>query len=797
MRDRWRQVRQFIGLMLLSATVLMLEVLLTRIVSVLYFPVGVYLVISLALLGSAAGGVFVALAARRLEQRLAFIPALACLGLAVGAMVALVAAVNASVEPLYMLPLALAIALPFLGGGLAISVLFSVNPALIHWMYLADLSGASLGAMLASVILLWIPAPHAVILAACSAALAAVLLGVHWQRWQQSLVLIVVIGLVVLSPLLVTRFSIPALPPKELGELLSVRDDVDIEYQAWNPVARVDVVSVPDDRIELPDALNYKLVTQDGAAPSLILGEEVLNSEVDFTEHTILGIPYWIKSNPKVLIIGLGGGPDVVTALRYDAQRIVGVEINSRMIEIVSRNFSGFAGDPYSDPRVEVIPGDGRHVIEASQDRFDIIQLTGVDTAVASLGATPNLSESYLYTVEAFKAYYEHLEPGGLLSISFPSVPGLGVRMFAVGLQALDEMGVEHPLDSMIVSETGGFVHLLIKCRESFTADEVAVLANHFDQEMFGIYFPLYHRLMGVGSSGFFSAHQLLLAPHMELEVGNLYTDYYNHQREGKGASWMAQQPFEARPTTDNWPYFFILDRWFTYMPNFSLLLFILGVLTLFALLFLVVPLVIFRHQGTRTIGSLRIMGYFVCLGIGYMFVEVLFIQKMSLLLGHPAYAIAVTLGGMLLASGAGSVLSTRLPWETAKRVTVVIVILLFLLSVHAWLLDDIVRGTLAWPLVFRVLLALFIVGTTGALMGVPFPTGLHMMNAQVSKTEGMVAWAWGMNGVASVMAPLLNLIVSVTFGLRIALLSAAALYLLALLAFRSWVGIAIPKGGQ
>jgi hypothetical protein len=186
-------------------------------------------------------------------------------------------------------------------------------------------------------------------------------------------------------------------------------------------------------------------------------------------------------------------------------------------------------------------------------------------------------------------------------------------------------------------------------------------------------------------------------------------------------------------------------------------------------------------------------MGYFVCLGIGYMFVEVFFIQKMSLLLGHPAYAIAVTLGGMLLASGAGSVLSTRLPWDTVKRVTVVIVLLLLLLNVHAWLLDDIVRGTLAWSLVFRVLLALFIVGTTGALMGVPFPTGLHMMNAQVSKTEGMVAWAWGMNGVASVMAPLLNLVVSVTFGLRTALLSAAALYLLALLAFRGWVGNANP----
>jgi MFS family permease len=793
MGEKWQQMRQFTGLMLLSATVLMLEVLLTRVVSVLYYPVGVYFVISLALLGSAAGGVFVALAARRLGQRMTRIPALACLGLALGALVALVATVNAGVEPLHMVPLALAIALPFLGGGLAISVLFNINPAMAHWLYLADLSGASLGAVLASVVLLWTSASHAVIMGACSAALAAVLLGTHWRRWQQSLVLVTVIALVILSPLVGTQFSIPALPPKELGSLLLVRDDVEVEYQAWNPVARVDVVSVPGDRIELPDALDYKLVTQDGGAPSMILGKGALDPAVDFAERTIVGIPYWIKPHPEVLIIGLGGGPDVVTALRYDARRVVGVEINSRMVEVVSSTFASFAGAPYSDPRVEVIIGDGRHVVEASRDRFDIIQLTGVDTAVATLGASPNLAENYLYTVEAFKAYYRHLKSGGLLSISFPTVRGLGLRMFAVGLRALDEMGVERPLDSMVVSETGGFVHLLVKWQQPFTADEVARLADHFDQEMFGIYFPLYYRLMGAGSPDFFSPHRLLLAPHTEL--GGIYADYYDRWREGEGASWMAQQLFNARPTTDDWPYFFISDRWFTYMPNFSLLLFVLGVLTLFALLFLVVPLVIFRRQGARARGALRMMGYFVCLGLAYMFVEVFFIQKMSLLLGHPAYAIAVTLGGMLLASGAGSALSVRLPWGTVKRITVVIVVLLFLLIAHAWLLDDVVRGTLAWPLASRVLLALVVVGSVGVLMGVPFPTGLSMVNVLAGNAEGMVAWAWGMNGVASVIASLVNLMIAATFGLRVALLSAAALYLLALLALRSWVRIAAPRG--
>jgi spermidine synthase len=783
-RKRCR-LRQFAGLVMLSAAVLMLEVLLTRVVSVLYYPMGVYFVISAALLGSAAGGVFVALAARHLGGRLVFIPSLACLGLGLGTIAAFAAMANASTEPARMVFLALAIALPFIGGGLAISVLFSINPALAHWLYLADLGGAGLGAVLASIILLWISAQHVATLVVCLAGLAAVLLDVRWQSWQQALTLTATVLVLAISPLSAKWFSIPSLPPKELGNLLATRDDVVLEYQAWSPVARVDVVSVPGDRIELPDALEYKLVTQDGSAPSIILGAEVLNPEIDFTEHTVLGIPYWIKPHPEVLVIGLGGGPDVVAALRHGARRVVGVEVNSQMIETVSDVFAGFAGAPYSDPRVEVLLGDGRHMIEATTDCFDIIQLTGVDTAVASIGASPNLAENYLYTIEAFKAYYAHLKPGGLLSISFPNVQGLGVRMFAVGLHALDEMGEERPLDSMVVSETGGFVHLLVKWQQPFTVDEIDVLRQHYDQEMLGIYFPLYHRLMGTGSPDFFSSHRLLLAPHMELS--GLYADYYDHWRDGRERVWMAQQPVDSRPTSDDWPYFFIRDRWFVYMPTFSLLLFVLGVLAFFAVLFLIVPLVTFRHRGARVRGGLRLMGYFVCIGAAYVFVEVFLIQKLSLLLGHPAYAIATTLGGMLLASGGGSALSGRLPWRATQRITVSILVLLLLLGAYVCVLDDIVGGALAWPGVFRVLLSLLVVGAVGVLMGVPFPTGISML---ADEAEGMVAWAWSMNGVASVIAPLLNIMISITFGLRVALLSSSAFYLLALLVFRSWPAV-------
>ena len=787
MKKDWQATRQFVGLALLSATALTLEVLLTRIVSVLYYPIGVYFVISLALLGSATGSVLVALAARRIRGRMTRLSSIACLGLACGTLLALIAVVNVGAQSGDLIPLALALALPFLGGGLAISLLFSADPAQANRLYLADLGGAGLGAVGASAMLLWVSAQHAMFLVACSAGLAAVLLGHDWRRWQPWVALTMIAAVALAAPFLASNLTIPSLPPKELGLLRLTRNDVAREYQAWNPIARVDVVSIPGDQVALPDRLDYKLVTQDGGAPTMILGAAALNPQTDLTEHTILGIPYWIKPQPEVLIIGLGGGPDVVTALRYDARRVVGVEINSRMIEIVSHTFASFAGAPYADPRVEVLLGDGRHVVEALPDRFDIVQLTGVDTAVASVSASPNLAENYLYTVEAFKAYLRHLKPGGLLSISFPNVEGLGVRLFATGLQAMDEMGVQQPLDSMVLSETGGFIHLLIKWQAPFTPDEVEVVARHFDQGMLGIYFPLYHRLMGSGTPDFFASQRVWLAPYKELK--SVYTDYYAEWQKGQGAAWLARQRVEARPTTDDWPYFFIRDRWLTYMPTISLLLFILAILAFFAVLFLIVPLAVFRRQGARTSSALRLMGYFAGLGLAYMFVEVFFIQKLSLLLGHPAYAIAVTLGGMLVASGVGSALSTRLAWRPVTRITLALSVLLILLIVHAWGLDPIVRSALAWPLLARILLALLIVGTAGILMGVPFPTGLSLLERHA---EGWVAWALGMNGVASVMAPLVNLTISVTFGLRVALLLAAAIYLLALLAFRSWATSAL-----
>lgn len=155
-------------------------------------------------------------------------------------------------------------------------------------------------------------------------------------------------------------------------------------------------------------------------------------------------------------------------------------------------------------------------------------------------------------------------------------------------------------------------------------------------------------------------------------------------------------------------------------------------------------------------------------------------------MLGHPAYAISVTLGGMLVASGVGSGLSTRVAWRPVTRVTAAVLVLASLLFVHAWSLDAVVRWALAWPLLSRILLALLIVGMAGVLMGVPFPTGLSLLQVEA---EGWVAWAWGMNGVGSVMASLANLMITVTFGLRVALLAAAVIYCLALLMFRSWAG--------
>jgi len=653
-------------------------------------------------------------------------------------------------------------------GGFALSLSFSLPGTRLPVLYFADMVGAGVSAGLVLLGLNYLDGIQVGLLIAATGLLAAAMFSPR-RRWP-------VISVFLLLVVLLYGFSyrlpkgIVPIAPKELKMMLALGDDVEWEYQGWSPLARVDVLELSNDSLSSKLAVPYKLVTHDGGAPSLLISLEEQDKE-DLIDRTIFGVPYWLKDDPSVLIIGLGGGPDVLAGLAGGASNILGAEVNPKMVAIVNEDFADFVGNPYQDPRVHIELTDGRHLLAQSDEQFDIIQLTGVDTTVATLGANPNLAENYLYTSEAFDQYLDHLDETGILSVSFPNVQGLGLRLLVLASQSLQHHDLSPVADHVVASEMTGYVHVLVK-KSPFTSDEISIIQAHYANKPTSVYFPLYNRLFGTPDLAFVSDSQILLAP--GLSTDNEYSSYIEALTSGKEQEFLTRQPQTVDAPTDNWPFFFVLDKWGFGSTNYDILLLTLALLLIFSVVFTILPPTILSRRGLLIPRSGAIVAYFACLGLGYIFVEVTLIQKLSLIVGHPSYSLAVTLCSLLISSGVGSLVSIRISAaDSAKAPMAALAVAILVIGANIGL-DSFGGAILVQPLAVRILASSAIVAVPGIFMGIPFPTGL----ASVKKIEpNFVPWAWGLNATFTVIGTILALLLALSSGFGTVLTLAAILY--------------------
>jgi hypothetical protein len=771
--NRLSTTRMAIGLALISGSLLALEILYVRIVSILLFPVATYLVISLALLGlGASGGLLSLIGDSRINRDLL---AFGSVGLAYAILLSLVSVWYVSNVAWLRFLLPVFLSLPMFLGGIALSGVFSMPGSKIPILYFSDLIGAGTSALLVLIGLSFLSAIQVALIVAILALCAA---GVFLGNTRRKFVLFSILFMLTLLGLSTRMMNgIVPISPKELRLVQELDRNVEWEYQGWSALARVDVLSIPGDKLDINGGLPYKLVTHDGGAPSLLIQ---LNSPVEeqlLIENTIFGVPYWITENPKVLIIGLGGGPDVLAALAGGASEVHGAEVSSEMISIVESQFAHFVGDPYSDPRVHIDLTDGRHLLASSDDQYDLIQLTGVDTTVASLGGNPNLAENYLYTREAFIDYLEHLGDDGLLSISFPNVDGLGLRLLALTNEALRAHGIDSIREHVVAGEMTGYIHILVS-KSPFDKEEIAVLKEHYEMRPTSVYFPLYHRLFGQPSKQFISESRLVLVPG-DRPIGP-YADFIEALEKDEGDAFLESQPYNLEPPTDEWPFFFVLDKIGYRTPNYDTLLVTLGLLLCFSFLLMIVPPILLQRRGLHIRRAWSLIIYFACLGLAFIFVEVVFIQKLSLIVGHPSYSLAVTLSTLLISSGIGSYASNHLSLPVAKKAifaTLLISILVILMNLIIAGLGELI---LQQPLPLRILISSILIMIPGFLMGIPFPSGLKLVQ-QIEPS--FVPWGWGINATFTVVGTILSLILAMTFGFTEVLVAASALYIFALLA--------------
>jgi spermidine synthase len=510
-------------------------------------------------------------------------------------------------------------------------------------------------------------------------------------------------------------------------------------------------------------------------------------------------VPYLIKKNPKVLIIGMGGGNDVFAAQLMGATDITGCEINAIITELIKERYSEFVGNIYHKENTRVYTAEGRSFIRRSEETYDLIQMTSVDTWAGLSSGAYVLSENYLYTVDAFKDYFSHLNKDGMLCIIrlFFSPPREVLRLVSTASQALKQNGVDDPSSHIaVVSVVGGGLAAVMVKKSPFTQQELDTLVydRYYDPAARVIFAGGIN--LGKLNPGF--TDEELSQLHVQAHPFFTLLNYFS---QGIEDTFFETYHFDVTPITDNSPFFFEFYKWKNFLRDFKgvglggwggdtvrpIALLILGGTTLQAsvlsLLFILGPLVVFKKYNVTISGKFPFIAYFCCLGLAYMLLEIVCMQICVLFLGHPIYSISVVLSSFLIFSGLGSLAAGWIRWDLKKTVVVSIgIIVLYGLGLVLGL-QKIMDLFLGYPLVVRAGIVWVVLFPVAFCMGMPFPTGLK--TASMVRPE-LVPWAIGTNGCASVTASILTIILAMGMGFSAVMVTGLLIYIVALLCFLS-----------
>lgn len=767
------------GLALSSFAALLLELALTRLFSVVLFYHFAFLAISIALLGLGSGGVFAYL----LKNWLARFPTrslaafLCCLNaISVPMVLEIVLHLPVSLEIsrgnfLRLSGIYLASAVPFFLTGLQFSIVFARESGRIPRLYGADLTGGALACLGVVPLLNYLGGPNTILFAAAMAAIAALVWATaSWVRKA-------VCGLAVVLALLIAA--------NHSGKLIDVvyakgifRDPSWVEFVRWNAISRIEV-----DRQG-----GAKVVVIDADASTYIMNARPEEWQGTEWQRNLMSAPpalvNVLRPGGTYAIIGPGGGVDVLRALANGSPSVTGIEINPIIANTVMRgSYADFAYHLYDRPDVHIHVTDGRSFVRNTSQTFDVVQMTLVDTWASTAAGAFALSENSLYTVEAFREYFEHLRPDGMIAITRWEFrqPREALRIVAVAMEALHQLGVANPAQNFVVVAQGnldedGIPVVVLAKKSAFTLQEEQAVQAHLQRypTLVAQYLPSDPRDNPFSS--------LILA-----------NDPY---------AFAQRYPFNIAPVTDNAPFFFFTLKLRQVLQGTSVhqgidwkvnlgvavLAMVLAISLAAVLAFLVVPLVLHgRPRCQRTVS----LFYFVAVGLGYILVEIAFIQRFVLFLGHPTYALTVVVFLLLLSSGAGSLASSRWLGETHRiwlPLTLIAGAIPFYVAFLSGLLNSLVG--VAFPIKLLVSAALLV--PLGFAMGMPFPTGLRAIAAlpapefpaaaENAATENAVEWAWGMNAGASVLGSVLGMVLAIAFGLNVTLAGGGAAYLLAIL---------------
>jgi hypothetical protein len=768
------------ALFLVALATVMFEVLLTRIFSLTLWFHFAFMAISIAMFGLTVGALLVYLwphrwpeaALRRSMGRCALL-----LAISMVVVIFLHISLYLPSPSVDMLPVVLTfivVGVPFVFSGLFVCLALTRFPALIGRLYAADLAGAALGCLAVILALRWLDGVGAVLACAALAALPAALLLEGRPKTAALLVALAFGGTSVWTGVYLARNELAAF------EIQSIRgsQQADVDYERWNSFSRIAV-----QKANRSGALAWSLSTGfkgtadiesrwlniDSIAGTQLIAFDGDLKKVEFLRWDLPNLVQELRPGGRVAIVGPGGGRDVLTARLLGQKRVLAVELNGDIVRAVNGRFGDFTGHLDRGPGVSFVNDEARSYLARHKERFDIVELTFIDTFAATAAGAYVLSENPLYTVEGWKVFLDRLDDDGLLAVSRGVSNELG-RLVALGRAALLRVGAAQPERHMVLvtnrRPAARSVHpmgLLLVRKTPFGDAELAQIRDIAKRMNFEI----------------------------ELQPGAAKTDLLLALATGRADELLASGPVNYSAPTDDQPFFFHMARPSAWLlmrgadssPVSGALVVLTSLLLTVAALTLVciaLPLVFARTRLVRSDAAL--LAYFGAIGTGFMLIEVSTLQRLIVFLGHPIYGLSVILFVLLLAGGLGSYVSSRIADHRLRAAGVrALAVLAAVLVVAGLVTNPLIASFADSETPVRIAVSAALLAVMGVPMGMAFPIGMRIA---VESREALAPWLWGVNGATSVLASVLTVVIAMASGISSAFWTGVASYAVALAAF-------------
>jgi hypothetical protein len=770
------------GIFALALAILVLQIALTRLLSVVLWYHFAFVAISLAMLGLALAGLGLFLWPRLLAATPRLLPwycrsaGLTMLGALLYVLFGASSTEGGSIVTGDIVVLYLVLLVPFTLAGFAVSALLSYHARHIGPLYARDLVGAGLGCVVVVPMLDLGGAPGAILGGIALLFASGAVLADRRTRWLDFALLAATLALLVGNSQ--TRMFEPsAMHGIPDGDPANGRP---CEFAGWNSHSRIVVTKDSDwgKTINIDGHATTGMYRFDRTTTQAAVREQLpwMGLRAGSMPYVALGP----DSRPAVLLIGPGGGLDLLNGIWFGAD-IQGVELNGLIHGLMTTSpFAEYSGQVYSAPGVNVVHDEARSWVRRSERRFDLIQASMIDTWAATAGGAFALAENALYTVEAFLDYREHLSDRGLVHFMRwnEDPPRQSLRLLALVVAAMDRAGDREPARHVVAIEEPMFPNpgppmaSVLWSRQPFTAEALARLRGAIDERA---------KIAPV---------RILCWPGESHD-----NDLSRFLRAPDPTAFLADHEFEVSATTDDRPFFFHTVRFGDLLRGGHanaqneeavqvLGTVLLTVLVITLLAFVLPMLLTLRVAGLGGRGKTAVrLGYFCCLGVGFMLVEIPLLQRFGLYMGHPTWSLSTVLGALLVGAGLGGMRTGRahdddLPKVASRALVTILAAMLLATLATPWLLTT----TLRWPFLARAALTAAVLAPLGYCLGQALPLGIRLLHRHCGD---LVPWAWGLNGAASVLASILAVAIGMQAGFTAALALGFGCYLVALLAVR------------